>query len=367
MRNKFFLKIALIGGLIVLLMLPLGMIRGVVHERSSYRFQVEQDIANTWTGEQLLAGPLLSVPYSVRYKEKQWNKETEKYDIIEKTRWSQATFMPEKLTIGADIGTEYRSRGIYNVPVYAGQFKLDGQFSRVAIDEYRRQIKGFSKWGLPRLSLAIDDVRGIGSNPSLTWSNESVEFDPGTAVDGLDDGIQGRLPALPTSGEMPFSIELELRGSRHLRIAPIARDARVSLQSPWPHPKFTGRFLPSARKITADGFEADWQVSSFSTSAAQVLAECVGGNCEPLKATSFGVRFIETVDLYQKVTRAVKYGLLFILLTFVAFFLTETLCRQSRYIRFTTRWSGRRWRFSTCFLFHYRSTSDSRRPIWRQR
>ena len=47
-----------------------------------------------------------------------------------------------------------------------------------------------------------------------------------------------------------------------------------------------------------------------------------------MSESSFGVQFIETVDVYQKVRRATKYGILFIVLTFVSFFLTETLVNK---------------------------------------
>ena len=70
MQKKFAFKIAIIVGLILFLLVPLGMIDSVVSERSGFRYQVELDIANTWTGDQLITGPVLTMPYQVRFRRK---------------------------------------------------------------------------------------------------------------------------------------------------------------------------------------------------------------------------------------------------------------------------------------------------------
>lgn len=325
MQKKLVLKILVITGLILFLLVPLAMIDGVIMERSGYRYQVEQDIADTWTGNQQIIGPVLSMPYEIKYEEKLWDKEKEQYQIKEKTRWETTHFIPQNLSIVADIATEKRSRGIYTVPVYTGRFTIDGDFSSRSLEKFRKAMRGFTQWGAPRFSLAIQDVRGIGANPKLLWAGESVSFDPGSSIPNLAEGIHAILPAPQADGQLRFALELELRGSRSLQIAPTSKDTATLLRSSWPHPKFDGRFLPVEREVTPEGFEASWQTSSFSTSVEQHLNACLAGDCSSLRATSFGVQFIETVDIYQKITRATKYGILFILLTFVAFFLTETL------------------------------------------
>lgn len=325
MQKKLVLKILVISALIVFLLLPIGMINGVIMERSGFRYQVEQDIADTWTGIQQVIGPVLSIPYEIKYEEKLWDKEREEYQIKEKTRWETTHFIPENLSIVADIATEKRSRGIYSVPVYTGHFTVDGDFAPQSLEKFRKRVRGFVKWGTPRFSAAIQDVRGIGANPKLIWDDETISFEPGSAIPNLTEGIHAVLPVPEAGDQLRFALALELRGSRSLQIGPTAKDAATRLRSAWPHPKFNGRFLPVEREVTSEGFEASWQTSSFSTSVEQHLNACLAGDCSSLRATSFGVQFIETVDIYQKITRATKYGILFILLTFVAFFLTETL------------------------------------------
>src|SRR4029079_8763024 len=103
----------------------------------------------------------------------------------------------------------------------------------------------------------------------------------------------------------------------------------VSLRSPWPHPSFGGRILPEAgTKVSGEGFSANWRRSHFATNLAQLHQRCVGSRqCDAFNQHSLTVSFIEPVDLYQTVERAVKYGFLFIGLTFAAFVLLDILNR----------------------------------------
>jgi inner membrane protein len=54
-----------------------------------------------------------------------------------------------------------------------------------------------------------------------------------------------------------------------------------------------------------------------------------GGAASGFLNTDLGVRFVQPVDAYSQSERAVKYGFLFVFLTFVAFFLYEVLRRMA--------------------------------------
>ncbi len=108
-----------------------------------------------------------------------------------------------------------------------------------------------------------------------------------------------------------------------------------SASSDWPHPSFVGQFLPRGREITAAGFSADWRTSFFATNLEEALQRCPPQadpaipDCADFTGRHFGVSFIDPVDQYLRTERAVKYGFLFILLTFAGFFLLEVLRRFS--------------------------------------
>ena len=107
---------------------------------------------------------------------------------------------------------------------------------------------------------------------------------------------------------------------------PVGKTSKVSLAANWPHPSFIGNYLPAQREVTDQGFTANWQTSFFSTNLQEALNSCVSGkDCEVFNSRSFGVSFIDPVDQYLKSDRAIKYALLFIVLTFAGFFLFEVL------------------------------------------
>ena len=101
------------------------------------------------------------------------------------------------------------------------------------------------------------------------------------------------------------------------------------MPSAWPHPSFTGRILPDAgTRISREGFAAQWRTSHFATNLSQLHQRCVQSRqCDAFNQHSLAVSFVQPVDLYQTVERSVKYGFLFIGLTFAAFFLFEVLKR----------------------------------------
>ena len=234
MQKKFAFKIAIIVGLILLLCVPLGMIDSVVSERSGFRYQVELDIANTWTGDQLITGPVLTMPYQVRFEEKVYDKEQRKYRTKISTRWEKTYFVPQELSVDGEVMTEKRWRGIYSVPVFTGQFSIKGQFAQKDFDDFKAQTRGFADWGKPDLNLAIQDVRGISAGPTLVWNGEAAGFESSTDLPKLGEGIHAELPKPEAGDELTFSIDLELRGSRSLQIAPTSNETTVKSSPPGP-------------------------------------------------------------------------------------------------------------------------------------
>jgi inner membrane protein len=126
---------------------------------------------------------------------------------------------------------------------------------------------------------------------------------------------------------------------------PAAGQTEWDLRADWPHPSFGGRFLPAEREVAEEGFHAVWRVSELASSAPRDLlagtplcareinpaaadddgsVERAPGPC----LDSLAVSFIDPVNPYVLADRATKYGLLFVVLTFVAVALTEVLARS---------------------------------------
>jgi inner membrane protein len=105
---------------------------------------------------------------------------------------------------------------------------------------------------------------------------------------------------------------------------PFGSETQVQVASNWPHPSFSGAFLPATRNITAQGFDAQWQVLELNRPYPQAWLGTQISDAA-LNASAFGVGLYQAVDIYQRGERATKYALLFIALTFLTFFAWEQL------------------------------------------
>src|SRR6185503_18974631 len=66
--------------------------------------------------------------------------------------------------------------------------------------------------------------------------------------------------------------------------------------------------------------------SYLANNLLQEYTDCFErSHCDGFSAAAFGVDLIEPVNLYQQLERCAKYGLLFVGLTFIAFFLFDVL------------------------------------------
>jgi inner membrane protein len=172
-------------------------------------------------------------------------------------------------------------------------------------------------------------VRGLVGVPTLRVSGVAHDLQQGLGY-GERRGLHTRLAVPVDDAELAFDIEFEatLQGTETLAIAPLGARSDITLTSAWPHPQFHGQFLPREPEVSAEGFRAHWQISSLATSApAQFRARLHEGQDTRAGIDAVAVSLVDPVNIYSKVDRATKYGLLFVLLTFVAFFMFEMLRR----------------------------------------
>lgn len=326
MNRNLLYKIGAITALVIVLLIPLGMIEGVIQERSTYRSQAKQSIALSWTGTQKLLGPVMVVPYSEQRNRKVWDEKLKEYRSETYRVEQQLYLLPEELAISADVNTEERSRGIYAIPVYDARLELKGRFSNEALLEIAATKKAV-KWKRPWLSVLVSDIRGIVSQPQLNWQGLSLEFLSGNRLTDQASGMHVELPLLESGkvADIAFDFTLNLHGMERLEFSPVGKSTVVMLASDWPHPSFIGRYLPAEREIGTERFTARWQVSSFSSDMAQTMEALQQGNANRFLGNTFGVSLMNSVDIYQQTERSVKYGVLFLVLTFVLFFLYEVM------------------------------------------
>lgn len=334
MNKPLLIKIGVIAVIGIILLLVLQSVSGTIGERKSFQGVAKSSVARSWTGAQNVFGPILVVPYTIKWDREEWSKDGKRKIVRHKSREGIKYILPAASQLQADIATDIRYQGIYQFPVYSTDLSITGNFTAASIAE---QIKvdlpnrnAVLAYGQPYLAVAVSDSRGINSVPILNWSNKEYTFKAGSQLSFMDKGIHAPLPSdllrpLKKQKIFPFSLKLSLRGMDEIKFYATAFNYQLSLSSPWPHPKFYGDFLPLSRTITDQGFDAKWAVSSFASNMEEKIALCEEQKCEELLNSSFGVEFIEPVNVYLQSERSLKYGFLFIVLIFVAFFIFEIL------------------------------------------
>ena len=331
MAKRLAQKILALAVLGLLLWIPLLMEQEVIYERMSYRDQVVRDIATTFTGEQVVTGPVVTIPWSMKYQSRVWDDKTRTHKMVDKTRSGKFMLLPQQLNTEAVVGTSTRQRGIYEVPVYKSALTMSGSFSNAALLAYQKQqeeeFDGDLSWGKPLLSLLVSDMRGIVDQPVVQWQKRNLQMQPGSELPSHSQGVHGSIPAFSSSltQQVDFSVEMQIRGMERLLLTPVADYNQISMQSDWQHPSFTGRYLPENYTLTDNGFAADWSTSPFSADLGTVAKQCLQDSYCLFGDYAVGADFIQPVDMYVQAERSVKYGLLFIAVTFIVFFLFEVL------------------------------------------
>lgn len=319
LQSSALLRVLFIGLVIFVLQIPINMIHGQIYERQATKRTAVTDITSKWGNRQTIIGPRLVIPY---YHVNTW---TNRDGVVEKTRSRRyATFLPEQLNINASVKNETRYRGLFEVPIYQANIKLAGQFNK----------PDFSRWGIePKLVLwkqaelivGTSDARAIQKQAYLIWGSKKLAFEPGLGKsNSKDTGFHVALGNTLQKQTINFSINLLLNGSQRLFAAPLGKDSTISINSSWPDPSFQGYKLPTKRKVTKDGFSAEWNISYISRNYPQQWMNHQFDE-NKFRQSLIGVDFISPVDNYRMIDRSIKYVMLFLILTFAVIWLIEII------------------------------------------
>jgi len=313
--NPVMRKLLVIGLLVLVLLLPTAMIMLLIEERSAGKQGAINEVGRMWGGEQTITGPIISIPYRAVVKDEKGNRmQTVLY----------AHFLPEQLNIHGTVNPQVRHRGIYEMILYNSDLHISAvfgemNFSALGIPEDR------ILWDKAFVSLGIDP-RGLRSGGDIVWNNSRYAVNSGIPSSrSTDTGISANIPVSGHRDRNSLTMDLSLNGCGQISFAPLGKTTRVELASSWKDPSFTGAFLPEERVVNDRGFSAVWRVLHLNRNYPQQWTE----DNARVRESAFGVRLFHPVDDYQKAMRSAKYAVLFILLTFVAFFLAEVIVRMS--------------------------------------
>lgn len=324
-KHPLMSKLLVIFSLILLLSIPLLMVFDTIQERSAYRNDAASEVARAHAGAQTITGPVLHVPYTETFTRtvavEGGRGETREERV---TLSHVALRFPSRLDTRSQLETQTRWRGIFPVTVYTSSHLSTGRFVWSGVEPQEKD--GQITLGQPRMVLGVSDLRGLLSAPQLTVAGQAVSMapSPGSQKLPLPLAAPVNLELLKPGAAFDITLTVELAGTARIGWVPLADENSVSVTSSWPHPNFGGDFLPRTRSVSDQGFEATWSVPSLSTQAQQQFAQRSESKSLP---DSFSVSLDNPVDAYRLTERATKYALMFIVLTFAAFFVLEMVKR----------------------------------------
>ncbi|MHB3345365.1 cell envelope integrity protein CreD, partial [Klebsiella pneumoniae] len=305
-------------GCIVLLSLPLMMVRELINERADYRNEVVDAIEQSTSGSQKLAGPLIAIPITETLTRMENQKE-----VNYQRSWVYY-WLPESLAVAGKQTVESRRVGIYSGQVWHNVLQIKASFDPLRLAALR---KTNIVLGQPRLVVSVGDARGIGAIHAPEVNGNVLSVEPGLGISGDGAGIHMPMPALAEDNKpLEIAFSLDLNGTGEFSLVPLGRNSELQLTSNWPHPGFLGSFLPTQREVSAAGYRAHWQSSWFANDMGSYFKDDMEIPWSRLPAFSADV--MSLADQYQLTDRATKYAILLIGLTFMAFFVFESLTRR---------------------------------------
>lgn len=274
------IKFGFIALIALLLLVPLVLIGMLISDRTDAQAEVESEIASSYAGNQLIKGPVL-----------RFTMPDDKDMVAECS----------SVDYRVNVTTDELHRAVYKVIVYDSRIDIRG---RMLIPE------PLPKYRSCKFMIGISDFKGLSDVHILKLGGKEYELvRKGKALVadlGVPDEIKG-------GDSVDFSVSLDLKGTESLALRPSAKETTVEMSSPFPNPSFQGDYLPCRREVRSDGFKANWKVLDVNvTDSSDVIA----------------VKFVDPANPYQQTMRSLKYGIIIIILVFVAGLLVEFVSKK---------------------------------------
>lgn len=343
-KNSISARMLMIGFLIIILLIPLSYVKDIIRERQYNQKAVISEINQKWGGEVLLYGPMLKVPYKTYTVKRIYNQESKTHQEETVENIQNAYFFPNNLDVSTLVNPQLKKRGIYETAVYGSEINIKGSFIKPDFTEIDVKEKDIL-WEKSKLIIETSNLKGVSSLVEIQFNKNNYAFASkyetkntmsNNDVYDLDESSYDYLNLhkleskylkktdLPLENAVDFSMKMNVNGSKQIRFIPVGKETNVSITSNWKTANFLGEYLPyNPDKIKEDGFDAKWKVLDINRPFPQQSFNGIPN----LKRYAFGVNFMIPVDQYQKSERSAKYGFLVIALTFLVFFLIQTMSK----------------------------------------
>ncbi|NRD75764.1 cell envelope integrity protein CreD [Shewanella sp. VB17] len=320
-------KIIILVGMSLLSAIPLGIVMNMTSERQDLYHDVVNEIGQSWGPQQRISGPALVIPYRYLVIQEKINDAGEPVQLKSEYQ-NELVVLPKHLSLNMDLKHDFRSRGIYQSLVYNAAVTGTAKFVLPKFDipnllelqaDKARLVFGVSA---NQAIEKIQQLTTLNDNGDILLTKNEAGIMSGTGLEhqqGLERGFNQ--PILIDLKQEKFAVEfsITLRGSQSISALPLGEHTDIHITTDWPHPSFNG-ILPTNRNISDTGFSANWEISHLTRNYPQVFSRDQDIDLTEVQANS---QLFEPVTHYGKVERSVKYGMLFIVLTFIILLIFE--------------------------------------------
>lgn len=326
-------KMIMVGLLCLFLLIPLELVKGLISERSQRKKEMTQEVNTLWGSSIQFYGPVLSIPY---YDYESYNVEdskTHNVTIQTKKVIKQAYFFPETLNNYSNIKkSKPLKRGLYENVVFTSTMDFNGNFEKPNFEKLNINLENIV-WEKATIIVNTTNLKSIKSDLNIDLNNQSFSFESKSNNDsnyGVLESNQFDYKTLQNEDKITFKFQMKFNGSESVQFIPVGKTTNIKIDSDWNSPSLMGTFAANEenKKIDSTGFHAEWKLLEINRPFSQQYVEEMPNLNEYL----FGVKLLETVDQYQQNERASKYGFLVIGLTFLVFFLIQSISKINIHI-----------------------------------
>ena len=326
-------KMIMVGFLTLVLLIPLFFVQDLIRERSQRKTQMADEVTNLWGRDVQFYGPILRIPYTSYEAYNVTNSKTGVTTIERRAVNNYAYFFPNDLKNTSNIRkNDNLKRGIFNHVVFTADMNFKGNFTspnftKLGIAEENIQ------WEKAAVIVKTTNLKSIKSELKIQLNKDTFSFESQNS-DKSEYSVLATntfdYKALMNTDTIDFNFAISYNGSNSVKFIPIGKVTTVSVDSDWESPSFEGTFAASdtTKTINKKGFHADWKILDINRTFSQQYANVL----PDLDDYLFGVKLIQTVDEYQQNERASKYGFLVIGLTFLIFFLIQSISKINIHI-----------------------------------
>ena len=321
--------------IVIGLSIPLSMVESVIEDRQYMQRDALESMLAGWGDSQHIVGPAVVIPYDVWLEETIVEKDAKGNEQYRKQRYKSPIYykvvLPRLVNFKAEIAPVERYYGIYAATVFESVVDVAGEFTLPNVESFGTDVANIY-WQDAIFSLGLSGLRSLSSSTPLVWNGEEKgSFEPSTKMGNiLGSGFHTSLGGDAKAEQLAtFSTSMNIRGAKTLRFAPVGESNHITIAGLWKDPSFSGVILPVNRTITSTDFTATWTIPHLSRSYPQLFTiDQESFEKTEIREFTVGVDLYEPVTLYRKVERSLKYGFLFIGMTYALLFSLEVIRRE---------------------------------------